>query len=101
MLLLRRKTLPSRPCFVDPTDRFLEELLCDVSLDMLQLHGHESLRRVRAIKKRTQLPIIKSVAISSALDVDRACDLAKWHDWLLLDSRPKPGEFGGGNARAF
>jgi phosphoribosylanthranilate isomerase len=89
--------------FVDPTDAVLRQTLDRVRLDLLQLHGRESPDRVAEIKARFGLPVIKSVAISCARDVDLAGDFAEAADWLLFDAKPprSPGALPGGNALSF
>jgi len=89
--------------FVDPADAVLAQTLARVRLDLLQLHGRETPERVAEIKARFGLPVIKSVAISCAGDVDVAIDFADAADWLLFDAKPprRPDALPGGNAVSF
>lgn len=89
--------------FVDPADSVLAQTLERVRLDLLQLHGRETPERVSEIKARFGLPVIKSVAVSCAGDVDCARDFAGAADWLLFDAKPprRPGALPGGNAVSF
>lgn len=88
--------------FVNPTDEFLEETLSAVSLDILQLHGNETVSRVKEIKQKTGLPIIKAVGISSLNDLNSALDYKNAADWLLFDAKPpKNSKNPGGNAVSF
>ncbi len=89
---------------VDAQDAFLDQLLADVPLDMLQLHGHESPQRVTAIRARTGLPVMKAVGIRDAEDVARIADYEAVADQLLIDARPPregDGLLPGGNALSF
>ncbi|HUT49951.1 MAG TPA: phosphoribosylanthranilate isomerase [Alphaproteobacteria bacterium] len=89
--------------FVDPADAVLGQTLGRVRLDFLQLHGHETPERIAEIKERFGLPIIKSVAVSCARDVDGAGDFASAADWLLFDAKPprRADALPGGNAVSF
>jgi phosphoribosylanthranilate isomerase len=88
--------------FVDPTDDRLEQILSQVRLDLLQLHGEEDLARIGQIRSRFGLPIIKAVKVATAADIDVDA-IARAVDWLLFDARPPSGQstLPGGNAAAF
>jgi phosphoribosylanthranilate isomerase len=49
---------------VNADDAFLEALLATARLDMLQLHGLESLKRVEDIRSRFGLPVMKAMAVA-------------------------------------
>jgi len=89
--------------FVDPADAVLAQTLDRVRLDLLQLHGSETPERVAEVKARFGLPVIKSVAVSCARDVETAEGFAEAADWLLFDAKPprRPGALPGGNAERF
>lgn len=90
--------------FVDPTDAALDEVLCAVSLDLLQLHGAETPERVRIIRERTGIPVMKAIKVASAADVDGATSYVGVADRLLFDAKAPPdmeGALPGGNALAF
>jgi phosphoribosylanthranilate isomerase len=88
--------------FVDPTDADLDTTLAHVPLGMIQLHGRETPARVADVKKRTGLPVMKALGISTAADVARAAAYAGHADMLLFDAKPPPGATRpGGNAVAF
>ncbi len=74
--------------FVDPDDAWLEQVLGQVPLDMIQLHGNESPDRVGEIKAYYPLPVIKAVKIGSEDDL---ADILKYRhraDIILLDAKP-------------
>lgn len=90
--------------FVDPDDALLEETLRQVDLDLLQLHGKESPRRVREIRARWGLPIIKAVKVAQAGDLDAVADYLAVVDRILFDAKAPAdmaGALPGGNALAF
>jgi phosphoribosylanthranilate isomerase len=88
--------------FVDPTDADLDTTLTHVPLGMIQLHGKETPARVSDVKKRTGLPVMKALGISTAADVAHAAAYADHADMLLFDAKPPSGATRpGGNAVAF
>jgi len=89
---------------VDADDAFLDRLVAEVPVDMLQLHGDESPERVTAIRARTGLPVMKVVGIRDAEDVARIADYEAVADQLLIDAKPPREGVGilpGGNALSF
>ena len=91
--------------FVDADTDTLAAALAEVDLDLLQLHGEESVARVAAVRDRFAVPVMKAIPVSYAADVDSAVAYAEVADWLLFDARPPPaasaGALPGGNALAF
>jgi phosphoribosylanthranilate isomerase len=89
---------------VDPDDAGIAELLAQVPLELLQLHGRESPERVAAIRARFGRPVMKVIAVASAADVRAARLYESAADRLLFDAKPPPdmaGALPGGNAIAF
>lgn len=87
---------------VDPDDDMIETILKDVSLDILQLHGSESPRRVSEVKIRFGLPVMKACAIADEDDVIIARAYEDVADRLLFDAKPPKGaDRPGGNAVPF
>ena len=87
---------------VNPQDAFLEEMLSQVPIDILQLHGAEQPQRVQQIKQSTGLPIMKALGISTAQDLHKIDRYAEICDQLLIDAKPAPGaKLPGGNGLAF
>ncbi len=72
--------------FVNPTDAQLDDVLSHVPLDMIQLHGNESIERVSQIKDKYALPIIKAFPVSCAKDVGKSKPYEGVIDWLLFDN---------------
>ncbi|MDP6691604.1 MAG: phosphoribosylanthranilate isomerase [Alphaproteobacteria bacterium] len=73
--------------FVDPDDRLLREVLDQVPLDLIQLHGSESPARVREIKALTKLPVLKAIKVANGADLDAAKAYDGVADMLLFDAK--------------
>ncbi len=90
--------------FVDAADETIEAVLKEASLDMLQLHGDETPRRVKELRRRFGLPVMNALRIASAADVAAADEYLPAADWLLFDAKPPvsmKGALPGGNALSF
>lgn len=91
--------------FVDPNDDILGEYTEEAALDMLQLAGEETPRRIAKIKEATGLPVMKQVRVASRADVEAAIETyAGSADRLLFDAMPAPDAVGalpGGNGLPF
>ncbi len=89
--------------FVNPDTAYLEQVLNEVSLDVIQLHGNETPERVAEIKQKFKRPIIKSFPISSKKDLEAITPYKNNADWFLFDARPaKEGDdLPGGNGQTF
>lgn len=90
--------------FVDPDDATLAATLGTVGLDLLQLHGDETVERVAALRQRFGQPIMKVIRVAGADDIDAAGAFATVVDWLLFDARAPAtmkGALPGGNALSF
>lgn len=91
--------------FVDPDDDTLGEYTEEAALDMLQLAGEETPRRIGKIKEATGLPVMKQVRVASRADVEAAIETyAGSADRLLFDAKPAPDAVGalpGGNGLPF
>ena len=90
--------------FVDADDETIEAVLKEASLDMLQLHGDETPRRVKELRRRFGLPVMKALRIASAVDIAAADEYLPVADWLLFDAKPPAsmkGALPGGNAISF
>ena len=87
---------------VDPDDKILNEIVTNLPVDAIQLHGSESIERVKEVKKITGLMVIKAVAISGPADVKHAHEFEAVADMLLLDAKaPEGSTIPGGNAISF
>ncbi|MBO1073013.1 phosphoribosylanthranilate isomerase [Roseomonas marmotae] len=88
--------------FVDATDEAIQEVLEEVPLRLLQLHGQESPERCAEIRARFGLPVMKALGIATEADLARLDAYAPAVDRFLLDAKPPPGaSLPGGNATSF
>ncbi len=87
--------------FVDPSDEELADVLRTAPLRMIQLHGHETIRRVAEVKELTRLPVMKAIGVASPADIEAAQAYEPVADMLLLDAKPRPGGPTGGNGVVF
>ena len=87
---------------VNADDALLDAILAEVPLDMLQLHGSESVARVAEIKARYGLPVMKAVGVAGEDDLEALADYGRVADQLLVDAKaPKGAALPGGNGLAF
>jgi phosphoribosylanthranilate isomerase len=88
---------------VDPDDVFLDQLLAQVPLDHLQLHGAESAERVATIRARTGCRVIKAIKIAERADLAAIPAYEAVADLLMFDAKPpkEPGLLPGGNGLSF
>jgi len=88
--------------FVDPDDFDVGAICRQLPIDLIQLHGAESLERVADIKAVTGLPVMKAVGIQGPNDIKRAHDYESVCERILLDAKaPKGAKLPGGNALSF
>jgi len=87
---------------VNATDAFLDQLIVQVPLDMLQLHGSETPERVAQVKARWGLPVMKALGVAGPEDLDKIDAYAAVSDQLLIDAKPPQDVvLPGGNGLAF
>lgn len=90
--------------FVDPRDDDLAATLARVPLDLIQLHGEESVGRIEAVRALTGKRVIKAIKVAGAEDIAAAAPFSASADWLLYDAKAPAGQglgLPGGNAIAF
>ena len=90
--------------FVDADDDTLGATLDKVGLDLLQLHGDESVARVAAVRQRFGVDVMKTIRVAGPADIAQAGAFAEVADWLLFDARAPAdmaGALPGGNALSF
>ncbi|MDB5631008.1 MAG: phosphoribosylanthranilate isomerase [Tardiphaga sp.] len=84
---------------VDADDAQFENIIETLRPDMLQLHGQESVARLRDIKQKFKLPVMKALAVETAADLAVLPGLAAVADRILFDAKPprdatRPGGLG-------
>jgi phosphoribosylanthranilate isomerase len=88
--------------FVDADDAWLDQVLAEVRLDLLQFHGQETPERIEAVRLEYGLPVMKSLGVSTPDDLARVEPYLAAADHLLFDAKPPKGAIlPGGNAVAF
>ena len=87
---------------VDADDATFENIIETLQPAILQLHGQESVSRVRDIKQKFGLPVMKAFSISEAADLERIVPFKGVADRFLFDAKPPKGSvLPGGNGVSF
>lgn len=87
---------------VNADDAMLDEIVEGVALDMLQLHGSESVERVAEVRARYGLPVMKVIGVADESDLPALLEYGRVADQLLVDTKaPKGAVLPGGNGVAF
>ncbi len=87
---------------VNADDATLDAITAQVPLDMLQLHGSESVERVKEVRARYGLPVMKAIGIADEEDLAQISTYTQVADQLLIDAKPpKNADLPGGNGLAF
>ncbi len=99
---LARRRVKTVLLLVNPGHALIDEATRTVSPDYIQLHGNESVKDVRAIKTRANLPVIKAIPVETAKDVADSAAYGEVADMLLFDAKPsKDALLPGGNGIPF
>lgn len=87
---------------VDADDATLDAIVAQVPLDILQLHGGESVERVGEIRARFGLPVMKVIGVATSADLAPLAAYEAVADLILLDAKPAPdADLPGGNGVTF
>lgn len=87
---------------VDADDATLANIVETLRPDILQLHGRETMARLRDIKQAYGLPVIKAMAVETPSDLLPLSGYAAVADRILFDARaPKGATRPGGLGAAF
>src|SRR3954449_2253493 len=87
---------------VDADDATLANIVDALQPDILQLHGKETIARVRDIKQKFALPVMKALAIETLADLAALPGYAAVADRILFDARaPKHATRPGGLGTPF
>ena len=76
---------------VDADDATLANIVETLRPDMLQLHGRETVARLRDIKQNFGLPVMKAIAVETAADLVPLAGYAAVADRILFDARAPKG----------
>ena len=87
---------------VDANDTMLAAIVEALQPDILQLHGSESVARLRDIKQKFGLPVMKAIAVEAPADLASLPGYAAVADRILFDARaPKDATRPGGLGAVF
>jgi phosphoribosylanthranilate isomerase len=78
----------------------IKNLLRQIDLNYIQLHGEEDFNYIKELKKNFSIKIIKNIPISNKEDFLKTKDFNN-ADMFLFDYKPKKNELPGGNAKKF
>ncbi len=76
---------------VNPSDELIDAMLEAAPIEMIQLHGDESVERVGHLRTRFGLPVMKAVGLGGRSDLVALDQFADAADQLLVDTRLPPG----------
>jgi phosphoribosylanthranilate isomerase len=84
---------------VDADDATLGGIVEALRPDLLQLHGKETVDRIREIKQTFRLPVMKAIGVETSADLAALPGYAAVADRVLFDARPpkdatRPGGLG-------
>ena len=85
--------------FVNKNINELEEIIKNLKLEFVQLHGSEERDYIQSLKK-TGVKIIKSISIRNKYDLNNV-DKYRNADYFLFDYKPLKDELPGGNNKSF
>ena len=85
--------------FVNKKINELEEIIKNLKLRYIQLHGSEDEQYIKTLKKM-DVKVIKSVSISNKDDL-KIIDKYQSVDYFLFDYKPLQGDLPGGNSKSF
>jgi phosphoribosylanthranilate isomerase len=87
---------------VDADDLTLANIVEALQPDLLQLHGRETVARLRDIKQKFGLPVMKAIAVETSADLATLPGYADVADRILFDARaPKEATRPGGLGAVF
>jgi phosphoribosylanthranilate isomerase len=87
---------------VDADDAMLANIVETLQPDLLQLHGKETIARLRDIKQKFGLPVMKALPVETAADLAPLAGYATVADRILFDARaPKEATRPGGLGAVF
>lgn len=87
---------------VNADDEYMADMVEAMQPDILQLHGSESVDRIKQLQSKYSLPVMKAFAISEVSDFEKVMPYIGIADKFLFDAKPpENSELPGGNGVAF
>lgn len=87
--------------FVDADDALIGGAVAAAGLDLIQLHGSETPRRIAEIKSRFARPVMKAIKLALPEDLAVIAEIEPVADWLLFDAKIAGAALPGGMGVAF
>ena len=81
--------------FVNSEINLIKHISEFVNLDIIQLHGTETIKNIQQVKIATKKPIIKAIPISNKTDIINSKKIEEVCDMILFDSKTNIGISGG------
>ena len=81
--------------FVNADINVIKHISDFVNLDMIQLHGNETIDDIKKIKDMIKKPLIKALPVSTDEDIENSLKIEKVCDMLLFDTKTSTGKSGG------
>ncbi len=86
---------------VNPNNELVRKI-ASLNLNMIQLHGSETVERVQEIRMTTGMPIIKAVGLKEKEDLKSVYKYSQVADQVLIDAKPNSDNaLPGGNGLKF
>ena len=89
---------------VNARDDLIDDIIQNLSPDILQLHGSETTSRIHEIKEKFKLPIMKAIKVANFDDIKSSQKYHDNSDFLLFDAKPpmtSKNALPGGNGISF
>jgi phosphoribosylanthranilate isomerase len=96
----KNKSILSVGVFVDEPLNNINQLLKNLKMNIIQLHGQENDSYISAIKKKNDIKVIKNIAIDKLEDFNKINNYPN-SDYFLFDYKPLKNELPGGNSKKF
>ena len=81
--------------FVNADINVIKHISEFVNLDMIQLHGDETINDIKIIKDMMKKPIIKALPVNTYKDIEDCKKIEDVCDMLLFDTKTSTGKSGG------
>ena len=81
--------------FVNADINVIKHISDFVNLDMIQLHGDETMQDIKIIKKMIKKPVIKALSVGTYKDIKDFKKIEEVCDMILFDSKTSLGISGG------